>query len=359
MFYSIHYIRGIAALLVVLFHFREELNNVYPFKTLGDALFINGYIGVDLFFIISGFVISLSTKTDASIKNFLLKRFFRIYPVYLLCMILVIWLWKEKIDVVALKSLVFIPLDFSKLAPWYGYSIIITAWTLTYEIVFYLVFAISMLISWKHRLLVCAAIILMMNVTLQLIFTNSLTLDPYKGITLPEGYPFAALYIIKILSSPLIFEFVLGSLLYLLLGSSELAKKIDGLVVKVFLIGSIFGMLLFYVLSKNGSHGVLSAGFYSVFLILSAIIYEQKYKVGFSRALVWLGNISYSLYLIHPVVIKSFAGKFISFPLYYSSHGLVNFIFLTFLSLIAATILYYLIEKPSMHFARKFSFKKI
>lgn len=46
---SIHYLRGIAALLVVGFHCRGGLNNVYPIKNFGDMLFISGSFGVDLF----------------------------------------------------------------------------------------------------------------------------------------------------------------------------------------------------------------------------------------------------------------------------------------------------------------------
>lgn len=62
MIFTIHYIRGIAALLVVLFHFRADLNKVYSQQDLGDLLFGSGMSGVDLFFIISGFIIVLSTK---------------------------------------------------------------------------------------------------------------------------------------------------------------------------------------------------------------------------------------------------------------------------------------------------------
>lgn len=358
MFYTIHYIRGIAALLVVLFHFREEINGVYSLKGLGDMLFINGYVGVDLFFIISGFVIALSTKSDASIKTFILKRFLRIYPVYFICVMLAVWVWGERINVATIKSFLLVPLDFSKAAPWYGYSIIITAWTLTYEIVFYLVFAISMSISWKHRLLVSSFIILMLNILFQLAFTNDVTLDPYKGLVLPADYPLMASYFINILSSPLMFEFVLGVLLYGMLESGGLALRVNSSLVKLFFICSITGMSIFFVFSKEGAHGVLNAGMYSFCLIATAILYEQKCKVGFYRVLFWLGNISYSLYLIHPVIVKSFAGKFITFPLYYYSHGIINFVFLTILSLFLATVLYYLIEKPSMLYARKLSITK-
>ena len=50
---SIHQLRGIAALLVVLFHFRGYLNGIYAQKDLGYILFGAGAFGVDLFFMIS------------------------------------------------------------------------------------------------------------------------------------------------------------------------------------------------------------------------------------------------------------------------------------------------------------------
>ncbi len=78
---SIHYLRGIAALLVVAYHNKQYLNEVYAQKDLGDLLFISGGFGVDLFFIISGFIIMLSSqkKETNSPINFMTRRFFRIY----------------------------------------------------------------------------------------------------------------------------------------------------------------------------------------------------------------------------------------------------------------------------------------
>jgi peptidoglycan/LPS O-acetylase OafA/YrhL len=59
---SIHYLRGIAALFVVLFHLRGYVNNTYVQSNLGDLLFVNGAFGVDLFFVISGFIICFATQ---------------------------------------------------------------------------------------------------------------------------------------------------------------------------------------------------------------------------------------------------------------------------------------------------------
>lgn len=51
--------------MVVGFHYRTSLNGVYAQTNLGDLLFLNGAFGVDLFFIISGFIIVYSTKNKA------------------------------------------------------------------------------------------------------------------------------------------------------------------------------------------------------------------------------------------------------------------------------------------------------
>lgn len=68
---SIQALRGLAAMLVVMFHFRTDLASDFP---LANRLFGNGAIGVDLFFMISGFIAYYITKNEnfgfASSKNF-------------------------------------------------------------------------------------------------------------------------------------------------------------------------------------------------------------------------------------------------------------------------------------------------
>ncbi|WRY23622.1 acyltransferase family protein [Escherichia coli] len=78
---SIHYLRGVAALLVVAYHNKQYLNEVYAQKDLGDLLFISGGFGVDLFFIISGFIIMLSSqKRNKFPINFMTEAFFQDLP---------------------------------------------------------------------------------------------------------------------------------------------------------------------------------------------------------------------------------------------------------------------------------------
>ncbi|HCR1927425.1 hypothetical protein AF35_00289 [Enterobacter roggenkampii CHS 79] len=95
---SIQYLRGIAAILVVGFHFRGNLNDIYPIKNFGDLMFISGSFGVDLFFMISGFIIALSTakSEDNMLTKYVVKRFFRIYPLFIITLA-IFYLFQTKI----------------------------------------------------------------------------------------------------------------------------------------------------------------------------------------------------------------------------------------------------------------------
>ncbi|WP_421746749.1 acyltransferase family protein [Citrobacter werkmanii] len=74
-------------------------------KRTWRSSFSNGYIGVDLFFMVSGFVIMLSTEKDKSSLSFAIKRIFRLYPVYIVCLILCTYLLSKPIDLNFYKSL--------------------------------------------------------------------------------------------------------------------------------------------------------------------------------------------------------------------------------------------------------------
>ncbi|WP_240725766.1 acyltransferase family protein [Escherichia sp. E4694] len=75
---TIQVLRGIAVLLVIAFHFRIYLNGVYAQKDLGDILFRIGEVGVDIFFVISGFIITYSSINKDRNKplEFAIKTFF-------------------------------------------------------------------------------------------------------------------------------------------------------------------------------------------------------------------------------------------------------------------------------------------
>ncbi|TCM92805.1 peptidoglycan/LPS O-acetylase OafA/YrhL [Paenibacillus sp. BK033] len=82
-------LRGLAALAVMLYHYTAQYPKLFHDKD--SDLFINfswGYLGVQLFFIISGFVIYMTLNSTRSTKDFFVKRSIRLYPAYIVAVVL-------------------------------------------------------------------------------------------------------------------------------------------------------------------------------------------------------------------------------------------------------------------------------
>lgn len=86
-------LRGIAALLVVFYHFQFGAAYLLPFEA-ATSFFVRSYLCVDLFFVLSGFVISFANDADSrgafSIersRRFMIARLARIYPLHLFCLL--------------------------------------------------------------------------------------------------------------------------------------------------------------------------------------------------------------------------------------------------------------------------------
>jgi peptidoglycan/LPS O-acetylase OafA/YrhL len=161
---SIQALRGVAALLVVLFHLRtlemkSIADNGLTEPTWMGGLFTNGYAGVDLFFVISGFIMVFVTRNSRSgpkpAADFLFARVTRIYPVwwaFVAAMTIYMttaygmsgqspgWLKAtngQPILPYLAKSFLLIPQP--------AFPILNVGWTLVHEVYFYLVFTLFML----------------------------------------------------------------------------------------------------------------------------------------------------------------------------------------------------------------------
>lgn len=81
-------LRGIAATVVMLFHYLAGYDNEFGYSSRPIILFEDGFFGVQLFFIISGFVIYYSITNSKNVRDFLIRRFIRLFPTYWFCMFL-------------------------------------------------------------------------------------------------------------------------------------------------------------------------------------------------------------------------------------------------------------------------------
>ena len=133
--------RFIAAILIVLFHFGR---NTTPFNNTAISSIIGlAPAGVSYFFLLSGFILSsvyYKKSEEINKKQYYLKRFVRIYPVYLLALIILIGfllLTKQVVDIKAVFLQIFL------LQAWFpGFikTLNIPSWSLSVEAFFYLLF---------------------------------------------------------------------------------------------------------------------------------------------------------------------------------------------------------------------------
>jgi peptidoglycan/LPS O-acetylase OafA/YrhL len=292
---SIHYTRGFAALLVVMFHFSfMYIGKVEPFNTV----FLNGGFGVDLFFLISGFIITYVTEKKTQASDFFLKRFFRIYPLFLFILIISsLFLVRYNVHPVwsMIKSGLFILQDYNRPAPEFDFNFIGPAWTLSYEIWFYFVFGVAMMICHSHRVLVASVILLSQVFLLQLFFTSSVSLSSdYVASLGDSSYVDHAL---KFFSTSLHLEFILGMWLCVVFKRGWLRILPISAYPVIALLFSLSGWL--YLSDVFYGSGVTKFYLIALPLFTGIIILEANFQIFKSRILSFFGDISFSIYITH------------------------------------------------------------
>lgn len=149
-------LRGMAALMVVLFHAGEIFKERFGTAWMGNV-FRAGFVGVDVFFVISGFIILWVHQGDAgrpcSVRPYAIKRALRIFPLYWSVVLLKAAKDFAQLDpVVVACAFLLIPYP---LPPFINLS-----WTLTFEMVFYVTFVGVLLLGLRRGLAVVAAVML-------------------------------------------------------------------------------------------------------------------------------------------------------------------------------------------------------
>jgi exopolysaccharide production protein ExoZ len=278
--------RFVAAFMVIILH-----STFYTSERLDPnaPIYSQGHNGVRLFFVISGFVMIISSeslkKLASGWKIFSEKRILRIVPIYwiittykLLVLVFASALvYHAKIDFTnILKSYFFIPaknID-GEISPLLG-----VGWTLNFEMFFYFLFAIAL----AFRLNVLAF--------LSAIFIPLAFLSIFKTPASP---------VISFYADPIIIDFLLGMIAAKLILS---AKKISPTLATIFI---ITGLLYLFVpqirsLSVLYAYDQITGGIASFMVIYGGICIEKTLQNKIPSWLIYLGGASYSLYLVHPI----------------------------------------------------------
>ncbi|EKR8134595.1 acyltransferase [Escherichia coli] len=350
--YSIQYARGFAALFVFFSHYKDTINNSLTIngKGLGDFLFMNGGFGVDLFFVISGFVILMSTEKCSSRRmnciDFLIKRFFRIYPL-LIVTVLTIGILRGYDMHRILISIIPLHLNYASIAPYFNYNVLYVAWTITYELIFYAVFLLAMVINHKYRGLVCIILLSVMFTLVRVYTGDGITFDAKSNIDISHLGIFTP--IASVLSSPVILNFILGMLSYTFY-KLLVKNPIKSIHFKIPMILLILSCILFlFSDSVLKGHGPLKWGMVSFMLITTITLYEDFFGIRKVNGWLFLGDISYSLYMVHPIVLWLMA----TYPMsYLGLTQIPKFIFGTIIVISVSSITYFVIEKSFSKLAR-------
>jgi peptidoglycan/LPS O-acetylase OafA/YrhL len=272
-------VRGLAAMIVVVQHIAAAQ---YPaFEHFSRTYLDLGRVGVVAFFVVSGYVITLSLEHQAP-RTFLIRRFFRLFPLYwlvLLAFLVAGWLVPEtstvELTAVILGTNVLMVQGITPIA-----TIIPVAWTLGIELVFY---AQAFVASLARRVV--------QSVWLGFMWLGLYAVAQVVGLVLDRDVP----------SSPfmLLFTASLGHALYL--RDQYKTRHWVGLLAA----GSVVVPLFAYL--RDGVDPEWPALVYSVSFFGGLVLFGAFYLLAHrpvSRTLIWLGGISYGLYLVHPLVYR-------------------------------------------------------
>jgi len=291
-FQSIQLLRGFAVLLVMVHHFMSPYYHFQHTNIVGDFFSNYGSFGVDLFFVISGFIMSYilyTTKRD--FKIFLLNRVIRIVPNY--------WFWTTVVLVIGIKidtlfiasatlesvvmSLFFISHDHPSALLSY-YPTLTVGWTLNLEMFFYFFISIILLFNMKTK-------------------TNILTIAIIL-ILLPFIYSWLGVnFYNSVFGNARLAEFSFGIFIAILwfYYNNFLHNKLH-LFLIICILSLIAVSLAFIPVHILYKFIILAPIVVFLTLLLENYIASHKNKFYF---ILWLGEISFSLYLVHAIVIRT------------------------------------------------------
>ncbi|MDZ7959047.1 MAG: acyltransferase [Aulosira sp. DedQUE10] len=365
---SLTSLRGIAALVVVVHHF-----SYYTLPKTGATLsaysdfFRNGYLWVDFFFILSGFIMSHVYIRDFAAKvssnnyrSYLLSRFARIYPLHIFILFLFIGLeilkifllnhsaFTGKFHLTALFANIFLLQAFDlNCSPWFWCNTYWNepAWSISVEFIIYCVFPFLLFFLLKNTQ------------------KNDLIIYVYTLFSLLLLVTFTRGNLDSIIGIPSIarcgLECVLGIITYKVYRQSNYKKYFNVNLLAIIAITWIIVIMHNYWHNLRSLHNWLVLPAFSL-LILAVSVNNNSVisKILNSRLMLYLGTISYSIYMVHWLIqelLKLFwiykyndaFGK--GFTEYEALVSLGGFLIIT---LLVASLTYRFVEVPMRNYLK-------
>ncbi|HHF3944536.1 TPA: acyltransferase family protein [Haemophilus influenzae] len=335
-------LRAIAVISVIIYHLNENWLS-------------GGFLGVDIFFVISGFLITGIIITEIQQNSFSLKQFYtrrikRIYPAFIIVMALVSFI----------ASVIFIYNDFNKLRKTIELAIaflsnfylgltqgyfdlsanenpVLHIWSLAVEEQYYLIFPLILILAYKKFREIKVLFIITLILFFILLATSFIPANFYKEVLHQPN-----IYYLSNLRFP---ELLVGSLLAIyhnLSNKVQLSKQVNNI------LAILSTLLLFSCLFLMNNNIAFIPGITLILpciftaLIIHTTSQNNIVKLCLSnKAIVFIGKISYSLYLYHWI--------FIAFAYYITGEKQINnqsIAIVIVLTIIFSVLSYYLIEQP-------------
>jgi exopolysaccharide production protein ExoZ len=295
---GIQALRGLAATLVLVHHVLEESQPLFGGR-IPASLVLFGASGVDLFFVISGFIMYHTNRDrfgrDGAPTDFFVRRLIRIVPLYWLCTLVVVLLH-------------FSGLYANKIITWlsFGSSLLFlpdpnivhgVGWTLNYEMYFYSIFAIWLLLGTRRS----GIIGVLFSIPLMTAFSRLLPAGAMRGF----------------LTDPIALEFGFGFALAVAFANGYLSRRIGYWALLIGAPGLVLGTVFGTSTGTTGLAPEIRFVFWGVpaAAILTSALFANGRQTYAGGILILLGNASYSIYLTHAFVMTAYASVLKTYPL--------------------------------------------
>lgn len=288
--------RGIAVLMVVLVHVYNDFGSKWIPKGV-DKIFIAGHFGVQLFFLASAFTIfnsyfSRYDKEESPNKNFFIRRFFRIAPLYYLAIIYYLWqngtgpnFWSGG-QPITVKGVLLNFTFMHGFSPYYINSIVPGGWSIGVEMLFYLLVPfIFMWVKSTNR-----AVLFLSGVVAFKFIADKFA---YKFLAVPDFFLFEEY--LKFYLPYQLPVFAIGIVFFYWIARGDTKVSIWAWLLLMFVIATD-------VVTRK-LHVTESIAVASLFVILALALKKGAHTNILSRTVIHIGHVSYSVYLSHFAVI--------------------------------------------------------
>lgn len=326
--HSLQILRGIAAMMVVTNHFWGPI--------FGGVFKFNGGFGVDIFFVLSGFLmVHTQTESRGPIK-FFLGRVKRIYPLYIILTLPLIFMHVKITDYYPfLSNLLLLP----SYGSYHHMLVNPPAWTLVYEMIFYLFFSLSLIVS-RDSIKACF-------ITVSIIVSSIITIRYAVGMEPRYGW----IHLGYLLGDKLMLDFAAGAIIAILYRQLNIKSFID---FRVFMLLSV--IITYISLYVINDERIYKYGLPAMAMIMVAV-YTKEGSGLFYKTLHLIGDASFSIYLFH-VYFQPTISATLKTNASNTEMAKLAVLALTFMCVLAGIFINRTIEKPIINFFQKRNVRK-